>query len=77
MTKKRKNPRLKRGSEEQGILILENWVNKREAINEAEKLLRVIKNKFDRNKRNLEEAKSGDRIFYIVQKLEELDNLIK
>jgi len=77
MAKKRKNPRLKRGSEEQGILILENWVNKREAINEAEKLLRVIKNKFDRNKRNLEEAKSGDRIFYIVQKLEELDNLIK
>jgi len=77
MTKKRKNPRFKRGSEEQGILILENWVNKREAINEAEKLLRVVKNKFDRSKRNLEEAKSGDRIFYIVQKLEELDNLIK
>lgn len=77
MKKKRKNPGYKPGREEQGILLLENWTNKREAVDEAQRLLTKTKNKFERSKRQLEEVKSGDRIFYIVQKLQELDKLLK
>jgi hypothetical protein len=60
---------------DQGILILENWVNKQEALDEADLLLVDIAKKFRKSKISLGLDKQGDRIFYILQKLRELDNL--
>lgn len=60
---------------DQGILILENWVDKQEALDEAEKILSKINKNFKKSKINLSSDRQGDRIFYIVQKLRELDNL--
>lgn len=75
-TKTKKNPRNSRRSQEQGVLLLEEWIGREEAVNEIDLLFRKLKLKFDRSKIKLKSPKSGDRASYILQKMRELEDLL-